>query len=236
MKKHRVVFVSKNGDFKFGEAQQEAFSAKHPEVEFKRVAWNAKPLAEIYNAEIETVRKASSDVDFLVFMHADVSLDFGSYLPHLEEVEASYDVYGLCGCSKISVEKSPLNWFTGSQEWPEARWGCVTHGELGGQTSFFNSAWPGVRDHRVVCIDGLGIALSKKACMKPEVAFDPQFSFSHYDTDFSMSCCLKWDLKLGVVVQRELQHWSVGKSILQPSFLDSEKLFRAKWKDLLKLT
>lgn len=55
-------------------------------------------------------------------------------------------------------------------------------------------------DHRVACVDGLGIALAPSALANPEVAFDPRFSFSHYDTDFSISCCLKWGLRLGVVV------------------------------------
>ena len=131
MKNHRVVLVSKDGDFKYGASWQEAFQASFPEVEFERVADNKLPLADVYNAKISAAREDKIDGS-LVLMHADVSLDFASYLAHLEDVVEKYDVVGLCGCSKISVEKSPLNWYTGSQEWPEARWGCVAHGELGG--------------------------------------------------------------------------------------------------------
>ena len=36
-------------------------------------------------------------------------------------------------------------------------------------------------------------------------------------------------LKLGVIVQKDLQHQSVGKSILTPEFMQSEEKFRAKW-------
>ena len=40
---------------------------------------------------------------------------------------------------------------------------------------------------------------------------------------------MKYKLKLGVMVQKDLCHYSVGRSILTPQFLDSEALFRKKW-------
>ena len=60
--------------------------------------------------------------------------------------------------------------------------------------------------------------------------FDERFKFDHYDTDFSFECTLKRKLNLGVIVRDDLMHWSVGKSILTPAFLESEKYFREKWK------
>ena len=81
----------------------------------------------------------------------------------LEQLSGKYDLIGLCGCAKISVGQSPLNWFCGSIPYPNDRWGCVTHGELGGQVSFFSQHRPDVLDHEVACIDGLCIIFSRKA-------------------------------------------------------------------------
>ena len=44
-----------------------------------------------------------------------------------------------------------------------------------------------------------------------------------------MQAVVNYKLKLGVMVQKDLCHYSVGRSILNSSFLDSEEKFRAKW-------
>ena len=44
-----------------------------------------------------------------------------------------------------------------------------------------------------------------------------------------MQAVLKYGMKIGVIVRKELQHWSVGKSILTPEFLKNEDVFRIKW-------
>ena len=60
--------------------------------------------------------------------------------------------------------------------------------------------------------------------------FDPSVGeFDCYDTDISMQAILKYGLRLGVVVRRDLKHFSVGKSILTPRFLESEAKLRRKW-------
>ena len=40
---------------------------------------------------------------------------------------------------------------------------------------------------------------------------------------------MKYKLKLGVIVQKDLCHYSVGMSIMSPRFLESEEKFRQKW-------
>ena len=136
----------------------------------------------------------------------------------------AYDVL-----KKINVSKSPLNWFTGSSDFVNERYGCVSHGELGNNITFFNSHSPFIADTKVACIDGLCIILTKKVIEETDLLFDERFKFDHYDTDFSFECTLKRKLNLGVIVRDDLMHWSVGKSILTQSFLESEKHFREKW-------
>jgi hypothetical protein len=151
-------------------------------------------------------------------------------MSQLETTSGKYDLMGFCGCSKISVGQSPLNWYCGSIPFPEYRWGCVTHGEIGNQTSFFSAHHPNITDHEVSCIDGLCIIFTRKA-IDSGLRFDENLSpFDFYDTDISMQAILKYNLKIGVLVRKELQHWSIGKSILTPEFIKNEDIFRAKWK------
>ena len=222
------VIVAKDNDFKLERNMTAQFEAAHPNVKFNYVSDNKLALADVYNTFIEQHR-ANKDIDCLILMHADVYLNIENLLKHIEEVKDKYDVLGLCGCSKISVGQSPLNWWTGSNPYPKHKWGCVSHGEIGNTLSFFSEHHPAVTDHEAACIDGLCIVLLKKAIEDSDILFDRTFAFSHYDTDFSFQCVMKKNLKLGVIVQKDLQHWSVGKSITTPEFMNSEKLFREKW-------
>ena len=61
------------------------------------------------------------------------------------------------------------------------------------------------------------------------IRFDPEVGeFDFYDSDLSMQATMS-GLKLGVVVRKDLSHFSVGKSILTPHFLENELKFRKKW-------
>ena len=211
MLKHKIVFVSKDDKFRIGREAAGKLTAETPELQFYYVANNASPLAGVYNAFLD---EKGSEWDFIYFAHADVELDFRGLAEHVESVKDKYDVIGLCGCEKLNVSQHPLNWFCGSRPFPENRWGCVTHGELDGQTSFFNEHSPNVTDREVACVDGLCIIISKKAA-NAGLRFDPSVGdFDCYDTDISMQTVLKYGMRLGVVVRKDLYHYSVGKSIL----------------------
>ena len=217
----KFAFVSKDSEFKMPREKMDKLDRVHT-MYFQD---NSEPLSKIYNS----VLNEDKDSDFVLLAHADVSFDPVGVMDQLERLNGKYDLVGLCGCAKISVGQSPLNWFCGSIPYPNDRWGCVTHGELGGQVSFFSQHHPDVLDHEVACIDGLCIIFSRKA-IDSGLRFDEALSpFDFYDTDISMQAVLKYKMKVGVIVRKELQHWSVGKSILTPGFLKNEETFRAKW-------
>ena len=227
MAKHRVIFVSKDENFSIDRVESDKISKKDPDLTFCYVQSNKAPLADVYNAFLS--EPDSMSWDFTYFMHADVQLDFEGLKAHVESVADKYDVLGLCGCEKFNVSQAPLNWFNGSRPFPQHRWGCVSHGELGDQTSFFNAHSPDVTDREVACIDGLCIIFSKKA-VRSGMRFDPSVGeFDCYDTDISMQAVLKYGFRLGVVVRRDLRHFSVGKSILTPRFMENEAKLRRKW-------
>ena len=215
----QIYQVAKDDNFKLS-------SVNLFNVCLNKIPNNTEKLTTIYNRIIE--KHKDDNTDFLILMHADVYINVNSLIAHIERCKEQYDVMGLCGCSKMSVSQSPLNWWTGSNPFPEHKWGCVTHGELGNQTSFFNKHLPHVKDHAVSCIDGLCIILSKKA-IQSGMRFDENFAFDFYDTDLSFQCVMKYKMKLGVLVEESLNHYSVGKSILTKDFLKHEIYFRKKW-------
>lgn len=226
MLKHKIVFVSKDDQFKVDRAATDKLAAETPELQFCYVARNTQPLACVYNAFLD---EKGRDWDFVYFVHADVELDFKGLAEHVESVKDKYEVMGLCGCEKLNVSQRPLNWFCGSRPFPGNRWGCVSHGELGGQTSFFSAHSPDVTDREVACVDGLCLIISRKAA-DAGMRFDPSVGdFDCYDTDISMQTVLKYGFRLGVVVRKDLRHYSVGKSILTQEFLKDDAKLRAKW-------
>lgn len=226
--KVKFVAVSKDSSFKMS---NEKFTELEDgdEVEFVQVPDNEEALPIVYNKFLREERK-SRNHDVLAFMHGDVSFNGKLFISHLKSIYEKYGIIGLCGTSTLNVSQSPLNWWTGSNPTPFTKWGHVTHGELGDITSWFSEHSPNVMDAEVACIDGLCIMFCKQA-LDSSIEFDETLGkFDFYDTDISMQAIAKYKIKLGVMVQKDLCHYSVGKSILTSSFLDSEEKFRAKWK------
>lgn len=222
------VFVSSDEKFSLDRQYTDEITKAYPNAVFNYVANNTHSLGFVYNTFIKMHRE-KHDIDHLVFMHADVKLDIVELMKHVSSAADKYDVLGLCGCAKLSTKHSPLNWYTASREFPNFRWGYVSHGELGNQEAYFSSHSPATTDHEVGCIDGLCIILNPTALYSSDILFDERFQFNHYDTDFSFQCVFNKKLKLGVIVRKDLQHWSVGKSILRPEFMTTETIFREKW-------
>lgn len=222
----RFVFVSKDEKFMMPNEYTDNIKRENDELRFDYVRNNSTSLASLYNVMLS---EDNSKYDYVVLMHADVKLDINSFVDHLESVGGKYDVIGLCGCSKISVGRSPLNWFCGSIPFPNDRYGCVTHSEMGNQTSFFNAHHPDITDHEVACIDGLCIILSRHA-IDAGLRFDEDLTgFNCYDTQISFDSVIKFGLKLGVIVRKDLVHMSVGKSILTDEFFKDEKVLRKRY-------
>ena len=236
MSKIFIMLVSKDTRFSISDSAIQDFYAKWPEyvniVKFKKISNNMMPLPELYNNVLDNMKYKTFDdkeeYDFVVFMHADVSISLIDLVTDIERCKDKYDVMGLCGCAKISTNESPLNWFCGSNKYPQSRWGCVTHGEAGNQMSYFSMHSPDVKDHSVACIDGLCIIISKHAA-DVDLRFGTEFTWDQYDTDLSFSCVIKHKLRLGVLVEKSLHHYSIGKSILTNQFLINEIKLRKKW-------
>lgn len=225
--KIKFIAVSKDNTFKMNKEKFVDLD-EDDKVEVECVANNVEPLPVVYNRFLREER-SSRTYDYIAFMHGDVSFNGKLFINHLKSIGSKYGLIGLCGTSVFNVSQSPLNWWTGSNPTPYTKWGCVTHGEVGDQTAYFSEHSPTVMDVEVSCIDGLCIIFCKQA-LDSEIEFDEDLgSFDFYDTDLSMQAVAKYKIKLGVMVQKDLCHYSVGRSILTPSFLDIEEKFRNKW-------
>lgn len=223
----KFVIVSKDKSFRMTKDKFESEKIQ-ASISIEYVAENKEGLPKVYNKFLAEERSNNSH-DYLVFMHSDVSFNIESFISHLETVGKKYDLIGLCGTSIFNVSQSPLNWWTSSNPTPYSKWGCVTHGELGDKTSYFSSHSPGTMDAEVSCIDGLCIIFTRNA-IKSGLEFDESLGkFDFYDSDISCQALMKYGLTVGVMVQKDLCHYSVGKSILTPEFLDEEIKFRKKW-------
>lgn len=220
------TIVSKDEKFSISKESINGFLLRHQDSSIDECANNKEKITELFNKKFDYCLR--NNYDFSVMMHADVYVDLEKLVRHIEECSEKYDVMGLCGCEKISVSESPLNWFCGSRKFPEGRWGCVTHGELNNHKSFFSFDRPEITDHGVSCIDGLCMIFSKKA-IESGLRFDENLGFNCYDTQISLDAVMKHKLKLGVLVEDELMHFSVGKSILEDKFFDDEIILRKRF-------
>lgn len=224
-----VVFVSKNDSFSFTEEDEKNFFLLNPTfskyITFTRIPNNTDNLTKVYNRTLDE-KTNGKQPDFVAFVHSDSTMDFIHIFNKLDECKEKYDVIGLCGTQRVVTSQTPLNWFTSSIPCPDRRVGCVKHGD--GRESYFSRTRPGLEDAPVGMIDGVFIAFGRRA-LERGIRFDEQFAFDQYDSDISFQALLKYNLRLGVIVEKSLVHQSVGKSILTRDFLVHELDFRKKW-------
>jgi len=198
-----VVFVSRDETFSFTEKDEKKFFLLNPifskYITFTRIPNNSENLTKVYNRVLDEKTKGNRS-DFVAFVHSDAKMDFIHIFNRLDECKGKYDVIGLCGTQRVMTSQTPLNWFTSSIPCPDRRVGYVKHGEDGGRESYFSRNRPDLVDAPVGMIDGVFIAFGKKA-LESGIRFDEQFAFDQYDSDISFQALLKYNLRLGVIVE-----------------------------------
>jgi len=128
---------------------------------------NDLALCQIYNYEI--TKALENDLDCLILVHGDIILEEDP-IPKLEKLFDDYDLVGVAGTSKIEV-KSPALWhLMGGGFQGGNLHGCVQHlsdvicPSNDGKIHYSKPATNfGPFPHRVVMIDGVFMALNRKA-------------------------------------------------------------------------
>lgn len=222
--KDNDILLRKNGSMK---AEVEQLKKENiADIDILYCQYNTLTLTQFGNKAIEECKE---DYDYLILMHSDVSLSLYNFVKHLVKTEGRYDIVGVAGTKKLLISYSPLTWFTGSHNYPNDRYGRVTHNHNGIMIeSFFNKADPTALDTEVVTIDGLLMCFNKKTMQNEKARFDERFAYDFYDLDFCLNVRINTDLKIGVIIMPTV-HNSLGRSILKEEYKIPDKMFHDKW-------
>jgi len=190
-------------------------------AEYKFCLSNTISLSKRYNEAIDMGIK--DDLDCLILVHDDVILEEDP-IPKLEKLFDDYDLVGVAGASKIEL-KSPALWhLMGGGFQGGSLHGKVNHMDAlyGPQPTYF-----GPYPHRVVMIDGVFIALNRKAM--ETVRFDESnpCGFHFYDLQASLDAHLS-GLKVGVG-DILITHESPGLGEFTEDWKNGEKYFLDKY-------
>lgn len=178
-----------------------------------------KGLSKYYNECLEEFK----DYDSIVFVHDDVDIINKDLNYQLEQGFKKYDIIGVAGCVNPKIiEKNLWHWMAGERE------NCRgIAGHPNSSDSFFVTSF-GPTPARTVIIDGVFMAINVKKLINTNARFDEQFTFHHYDIDFSLTCN-KNNLKIGVWPIL-INHNSPGLREFNSVWNDSNQKFINKWK------
>ena len=205
-------------------------------------AQNTRPLADVYNAAIQS----SSGDDILVFVHDDVSIDDWMTGARLPEALSMFDVVGVAGNRRRQPGQEtwylqPSRILNGQRcagpldiDWLS---GAVLHGPQSPSTAAPNVAPQdpghitvyGPAPAAVQLLDGMFLAARGALLKSRGVAFDPQLGFHFYDLDFCRSA-QQAGLKLGTW-PLALTHASSGASVRSLAWSAACALYQRKWQD-----
>jgi GT2 family glycosyltransferase len=205
-------------------------SLRNSVAEYKFCLTNEKSLAKRYNEALDM--GIEQDIDCLILVHDDVILEEDP-IPKLEKLFDQYDLVGVAGTSKIEL-KSPALWhLMGGGFQGGNLHGCVQHSmEFGCRDGYQPEIKKipsnfGPYPHRAVMIDGVFMALNRKAM--ETVRFDESnpCRFHFYDLDFSLNAHLN-GLKVGVG-DILITHESPGLREFTEDWLNGEQWFLNKY-------
>jgi glycosyltransferase involved in cell wall biosynthesis len=185
---------------------------------------NTQPLPVVYNKAIDFA--IEENADYLVLCHDDIIIesDLTYKLPTLFE---QFDVIGVAGTTECKLEEPALWHLMGGGFGGGKLHGAVAHGNVNQKSMTAFGFYP----HRVILIDGVFMAISRKVFEKVRFDETNPAGFHFYDLDYSLSCH-KEKFKIGVG-DIPITHASPGLREFTPEFLEGQKWFLEKWKDKL---
>ena len=182
---------------------------------------NTNALAKCYNKAIDFA--IEEDVDNLILVHDDVILENYS-TERLDNLMQKFDVVGVAGTTQVKLQSPALWHIMGGGFGSGNLHGAVAHGD--GKTKHMTAFGPYPK--RVVLLDGVFLAISRKVFEK--IRFDESCpaKWHFYDLDYTMQC-YKAGFKLGVG-DILITHQSPGLSNVTQEFKDGSEWFLNKWK------
>jgi GT2 family glycosyltransferase len=188
---------------------------------------NTTPLQQVYNKAIDFAIK--ENVDHIVLCHDDIILENFDYTK-LKEHFKKYDVLGVAGASQIKIQQPALWHLMG---------GGLTNGHLHGAVAHINGAQKymtsfGPYPHQAVIMDGVFLAISRKAFKK--IRFDESCpsGWHFYDLAYTLDASLA-GFKCGVV-DAYITHASPGLREFTKDWTDAQEWFLNKYKKYIGKT
>jgi hypothetical protein len=154
---------------------------------------NDMALCQIYNYEIK--KALENDLDCLILVHDDVILEENP-IPKLEKLFDQFDLVGVAGSSKIEL-KSPALWHSMGGGFQGGNLhGCVQHLQIqkhpmGMENYIKPKSEFGPYPHKVVMIDGVFMALNRKAIENVHFDMHNPCRYHYYDLSASLDFHLK---------------------------------------------
>lgn len=198
-------------------------SVKHDniEVELDIHYNNTSGLPRIYNKAIDN----STDLNFIVFTHDDIWINDHMFFHKV--ISSKFDVVGAVGGlfwgvpSGFPIDAKPLIWTMATCG--KGASGFMNHDLKNG---YFLPSSYGVAPQQTMTLDGSIIIFTRKA-IESGLRWDECFRFHWYDMDICFSAH-RLGLKVGTA-NLLLTHESVGGSVVQSEFLESQRKFIKKW-------
>lgn len=181
---------------------------------------NTESLTKRYNEALDSAKE--DGVDCLILVHDDVILQENP-LEKLKYLFTEYDLVGVAGTSKITLQSPALWHLMGGGFGGGKLHGCVSH-QIDGQT---HPTYFGQYPSRVVMIDGVFMALNR-TCIEFG-SFDENIpsKFHFYDLDFSLACH-KQGMRVGVG-DIQITHLSPGLRSFTDEWKQGEQYFLQKY-------
>jgi hypothetical protein len=181
---------------------------------------NAESLTKVYNEAIDQAIKENRDS--LVLVHDDVHINY-DFLPRLSELFEDYDLIGVAGTSSIKLEPPALWHIMGGGHGSPNLHGAVAHGT----PNYMHMTAFGQYPHRVVMVDGVFMAMTRKVF--ENVRFDESnpSKFHFYDLSFSLDTHKK-GYRVGVG-DIPIVHESMGLSQITPEWEIGQTWFLNKY-------
>jgi len=176
---------------------------KDPRVTTSIAYNNSRGLPEIYNEAI-----ATQEADLLVFLHDDVWLVDEDLLHSIREASKAFDVIGVAGNTRRTADQPAwiFSHIDGNRFVRDTKnlSGTLMHGSPENHRIDEYGPSPAPCES----LDGVFLAVDRRALSRARVKFDTAFSFDLYDMDFCRSA-RKADMKLGTWPIKII-HESVG--------------------------
>lgn len=180
-------------------------------------------LPKMYN---KILAEFSSEFDVVLFAHDDLVINDYLVFQHLLNAkQEGYGVVGIAGGKSWQIPcgvnplVTPLGWTAATSTCGAS--GGVLHIDDNGR--FFQSSY-GFAPSRVLTVDGCFIAMMNDGL---NLRFDEDFTFDFYDMSLCMMAYLR-GVKVGVYPIL-CTHYSMGKGVFKPEFLESQKKFLEKY-------